>query len=166
MSAENASPTTPFLLRVAENLDPRVLLPALLLTGVGLTSLASTRSDLVGTQVSGIVVGVAAATALVLLPYKTVLRLAWPVWIASLLLLKDFRLIGKPVPRLDVPAKIRGAAVYGIDVRVPGMLHAVVARPPALGGKVARFDAARALAVPGGRKVVEVPSGVAVVLPE
>ena len=76
---------------------------------------------------------------------------------------KDFTLIGKAVPRLDTPSKTRGAAVFGIDVRVPGMLHAVVARPPALGGKVARFDAAAAMAVPGVRKVVEVPSGVAVV---
>ncbi len=75
---------------------------------------------------------------------------------------KDFTLIGKPVPRLDTPQKTRGAAVFGIDVRVPGMLHAVVARPPALGGKVIRFDAARAMAMPGVRKVVEVPSGVAV----
>ena len=75
---------------------------------------------------------------------------------------KDFTLIGKPVPRLDTPPKTRGAAVFGIDVRVPGMLHAVVARPPSLGGKVVRFDAARAMAVPGVRKVVEVPSGVAV----
>ncbi len=75
---------------------------------------------------------------------------------------KDFTLIGKPVPRLDTPPKTRGAAVFGIDVRVPGMLHAVVARPPSLGGKVAGFDAARAKAVPGVRKVVEVPSGVAV----
>ncbi len=75
---------------------------------------------------------------------------------------RDFTLIGKAVPRLDTPPKSRGAAVFGIDVRVPGMLHAVVARPPALEGKVARFDAAKALAVPGVRKVVEVPSGVAV----
>lgn len=87
MSVESASPSTPFLLRVAENLDPRVVLPALLLTGVGLTSLASTRSDLVGTQLSGVVVGIAAATALMLLPYKTVMQLAWPAWIASILLL-------------------------------------------------------------------------------
>ena len=75
---------------------------------------------------------------------------------------KDFTLIGKAVPRLDTPPKVRGQAIFGIDVRVPGMLHGVVARPPTLGGKVTRFDAARALAVPGVRKVVEVPSGVAV----
>ncbi|HEU4381906.1 MAG TPA: xanthine dehydrogenase family protein molybdopterin-binding subunit [Anaeromyxobacteraceae bacterium] len=76
---------------------------------------------------------------------------------------KAFRLIGRKVPRLDTPAKTRGAAVFGIDVRVPGMRFAVVARPPVLGGKVAGYDAKAALAVPGVRKVVEVPSGVAVV---
>ena len=76
---------------------------------------------------------------------------------------KDYTLIGKPVPRLDTPAKTRGAATFGIDVRIPGMLHAAVARPPSLGGKVARFDAAKAMAIPGVKKVVEVPTGVAVV---
>ena len=75
---------------------------------------------------------------------------------------RDFALIGKPIPRLDTPAKTRGAATFGIDVRIPGMLHAAVARSAALGGKVARFDAAKALAVPGVKKVVEVPTGVAV----
>ena len=76
---------------------------------------------------------------------------------------KDYTLIGKPVPRLDTPEKTRGAATFGIDVRIPGMLHAAVARPPSLGGKVARFDASKAMAIPGVKKVVEVPTGVAVV---
>jgi isoquinoline 1-oxidoreductase beta subunit len=76
---------------------------------------------------------------------------------------KKFRLIGKRVPRLDTPPKVRGEAVFGLDVRVPGMLHATVARPPVRGGKVKGFDAAAAAKVPGVRKVVEVPSGVAVV---
>lgn len=76
---------------------------------------------------------------------------------------KKFRLIGKRVPRLDTPPKVRGEAVFGIDVRVPGMLHATVARPPVRGGKVKGFDAAAAGKVPGVRKVVEVPSGVAVI---
>jgi isoquinoline 1-oxidoreductase beta subunit len=76
---------------------------------------------------------------------------------------KDYTLIGKTVPRLDTPAKTRGAATFGIDVRIPGMLHAAVARPPALGGKVATFDRAKAMAIPGVKMVVEVPSGVAVV---
>jgi isoquinoline 1-oxidoreductase beta subunit len=76
---------------------------------------------------------------------------------------KDFRLIGKKVARLDTPAKTRGAAVFGLDVRVPGMRYAVVARPPVHGGKVAGFDAPAALAVPGVKMVLEVASGVAVV---
>jgi isoquinoline 1-oxidoreductase beta subunit len=75
----------------------------------------------------------------------------------------DWRLIGKKVPRLDTPDKVRGRARFGLDVRVPGMRFATVARPPVVGGKVASFDAARAKAVRGVRKVVEVPSGVAVV---
>jgi len=75
----------------------------------------------------------------------------------------DWRLVGTKVPRLDTPDKIRGRARFGIDVRVPGLRFAVVARPPVVGGKVARYDAAKAKAVPGVRHVVEVPSGVAVV---
>ncbi len=76
---------------------------------------------------------------------------------------EDWRLIGRKVPRLDTPDKVRGRARFGLDVRVPGMRFAAVARPPVLGGKVAGFDAARARAVPGVLQVVEVPSGVAVV---
>ena len=76
---------------------------------------------------------------------------------------KDWRLIGKKVPRLDTPDKVTGRARFGIDVRLPGLRFAVVARPPVVGGKVASFDAAKAKAVPGVRHVVEVPSGVAVV---
>lgn len=80
--------------------------------------------------------------------------------------LKDpakFQLIGKRVPRLDTPDKVRGRATFGIDVRVPGMLHAAIARPPVLGGEVKRYDAAAAGRIAGVRKVVQVPSGVAVV---
>jgi isoquinoline 1-oxidoreductase beta subunit len=75
----------------------------------------------------------------------------------------DFRLIGRRVPRLDTPDKIRGRAVFGIDVRVPGLLHAAVARPPVRGGAVKGYDRAAALRVPGVRQVAEVPSGVAVI---
>jgi len=66
---------------------------------------------------------------------------------------KDFELIGHPVPRVDVPAKVNGGAQFGLDVRVPGMLFAVVARCPTFGGKAAHFDAATAKAVPGVRDV-------------
>lgn len=74
-----------------------------------------------------------------------------------------FRILGRRVPRVDTPDKVNGRAVYGIDVRVPGMLYAAVARCPVFGGRVARFDPAPALAVPGVRRVVEISRGVAVV---
>jgi isoquinoline 1-oxidoreductase beta subunit len=76
---------------------------------------------------------------------------------------KEWKLIGKPMKRLDTPEKITGRAQFGIDVRFPGMLTAVVARPPVFGGTVKSFDAGAAKAVPGVRKVVQVPTGVAVV---
>jgi isoquinoline 1-oxidoreductase beta subunit len=73
------------------------------------------------------------------------------------------KLLGKPLHRLDSPAKINGTAVFGIDVTAPGMLTAVIARPPVFGGKVKSFDAAMALAVPGVKQVVAVDAGVAVI---
>ena len=74
----------------------------------------------------------------------------------------DWKVIGTPTRRLDTPEKITGRAVFGLDVRLPGMLTAVVAHSPTFGGKVKRFDPAAARAVPGVRAVFEVPSGVAV----
>jgi isoquinoline 1-oxidoreductase subunit beta len=76
---------------------------------------------------------------------------------------KDFKLIGKRVARLETPPKVDGAAVYGLDVKTPGALVAVVARCPVFGGRVRRFDASRAKAVPGVRDVVAIDSGLAVV---
>jgi isoquinoline 1-oxidoreductase beta subunit len=75
---------------------------------------------------------------------------------------KDFTLIGKPIHRLDTPLKVDGTAQFGLDVYVPGMLTAVVARAPVLGGKVASCNADKAKAVPGVINVLQVPSGVAV----
>src|SRR5260370_24899509 len=80
--------------------------------------------------------------------------------------LKDsqaFKLIGTPVKRLDTPEKINGQAVFGIDVKNPGMLSAVVARAPVFGAKVKSFDDSRGRNMPGVRKIAAVPSGVAVV---
>jgi len=76
---------------------------------------------------------------------------------------KDFTLVGKPTRRLDTPSKTNGTAQFGLDVIVPGMLTAVVARPPVFGGKVAKVDAREALKVPGVKAVEQVPSGVAVI---
>jgi isoquinoline 1-oxidoreductase subunit beta len=76
---------------------------------------------------------------------------------------KDFKLIGKPTKRLDTPEKVNGKAIFGLDVSVPGMLVAVVARPPVFGGKVKHFDSAKAKAIPGVKHVVEIDRGVTVV---
>lgn len=70
----------------------------------------------------------------------------------------ELRMAGRPMPLLDGPAYVTGTAVFGADIRLPGMLIAVVARPPVVGGKVVRFDATRALAVPGVKKVLELPA--------
>jgi isoquinoline 1-oxidoreductase beta subunit len=76
---------------------------------------------------------------------------------------KAFRLLGRRIARLDVPEKVDGSAGFGLDVRVPGMLVAMVARCPTFGGKVKSHDPAPALAVRGVRKVVAVPAGIAVI---
>ena len=76
---------------------------------------------------------------------------------------KAWRLVGKPTRRLDAPEKLTGKAVFGIDVKLPGLRTAVVARGPVFGAKVRSFDATKARAVPGVEQVVQVPSGVAVV---
>ena len=75
----------------------------------------------------------------------------------------NFRLIGKPLARLDTPAKVNGAAIFGLDVTLPGLLTAQVARSPVIGGKLKAYDARAALAINGVRHVVQIDSGVAVV---
>ncbi|GAB4358007.1 MAG: xanthine dehydrogenase family protein molybdopterin-binding subunit [Methylohalobius crimeensis] len=75
---------------------------------------------------------------------------------------EDFVYIGKYVPRKD-DGKTDGSAVFTFDIKLPGMLVAVVAHPPRFGAKVRSFDAGKAQAVDGVVKVVEIPQGVAVV---
>ncbi|MGO8792351.1 MAG: molybdopterin cofactor-binding domain-containing protein, partial [Terriglobia bacterium] len=70
---------------------------------------------------------------------------------------KSFRFIGKPIPRVDTPSKVEGTAVFGIDVRTPGMLFAVIARCPHFGGDLVTCDDTTAKAVPGVRRVFRVP---------
>jgi isoquinoline 1-oxidoreductase subunit beta len=80
--------------------------------------------------------------------------------------LKDpsmFTIVGKPTKRVDTPKKVNGTAEFGIDVRLPGMLHASVEHCPVFGGKVASFDATKAKAIPGVKDVIQIPTGVAVV---
>jgi isoquinoline 1-oxidoreductase subunit beta len=72
----------------------------------------------------------------------------------------QFRLLGKRQKRVDAAAIVHGRAQYGVDVRLPGMLVAAIARCPYLGGKVASFNKAQAMAIPGVRHVVQVHSGI------
>jgi isoquinoline 1-oxidoreductase beta subunit len=77
---------------------------------------------------------------------------------------KDWKLIGKPVKRLDTMGKLTGAQVYGADLKLPGMLNAAIKDCPVFGGKVKSFEAARVKGMPGVRHVVPVgDSAVAVV---
>lgn len=75
---------------------------------------------------------------------------------------KDFRLLGKPMRRLDTPGKVNGSAKFGIDAHVPGLLVAVMARAPQPGAKPARVDDSKAKAVKGVKSVLTIPTGVAV----
>jgi isoquinoline 1-oxidoreductase subunit beta len=75
----------------------------------------------------------------------------------------QWRLLGKPVRRLDSPEKVTGQAQFGLDVQFPGLRTALVERAPVFGATVKSFDASAARAVPGVEQVVQVPSGVAVV---
>ncbi len=69
----------------------------------------------------------------------------------------DFRIVGTSLPRVDVQEKIDGTGKFGLDVRVPGMLYAVIARCPTFAGKLAKFDDTKAKAVPGVRHIFAVP---------
>jgi isoquinoline 1-oxidoreductase beta subunit len=76
---------------------------------------------------------------------------------------KQFRVIGKPVKRLDTRDKVTGRAQFGLDTRLPGMVYAVIERCPVFGGKVVSFDATKTKAVPGVKDVIRLSAGVAVV---
>lgn len=72
----------------------------------------------------------------------------------------EYKLIGKPLRRLDTPMKTNGTAVFGLDKEIPGMLHAAVERNPRLRGKVKSFDDTAARKVPGVKQVLKVRMGV------
>jgi isoquinoline 1-oxidoreductase subunit beta len=75
---------------------------------------------------------------------------------------KDYRLIGKPIPRLDIPGKVDGSAQYGMDVQLPDLRVATIMAAPARGGKLESVDPAPALAITGVEKVIQLDSSVAV----
>ncbi|HEX7840472.1 MAG TPA: molybdopterin cofactor-binding domain-containing protein, partial [Kofleriaceae bacterium] len=76
---------------------------------------------------------------------------------------KDWKWIGKSIDRLDARAKVDGSGVYGIDVALPGLVTAVIVRPPVRGATLSRLDATAARARKGVLDVITLPQGVAVV---
>ncbi|TXD96703.1 xanthine dehydrogenase family protein molybdopterin-binding subunit [Mitsuaria sp. TWR114] len=94
------------------------------------------------------------------LGYGALAQAAFAEPVPASVALKDpsqFKLIGKPVNRLDARAKSSGRQDFGIDLQLPGQRSVVMVHPPVFGGRVARFDAAPALAVPGVEEVLQVP---------
>jgi len=97
--------------------------------------------------------------------FGSLVKIASALPVPAHVVLKDpsrFTLIGTRPARVDVPAKCNGTAQFSLDVTMPHLLVALLARPPQFGATVASFDPAAALAVPGVVKVVQVPRGVAV----
>src|SRR5579883_482646 len=77
---------------------------------------------------------------------------------------KDWKIAGKPLKRLDTAPKLNGSQIYGIDLKLPGMLNAAIKDCPVTGGKLASFDDSKVKSMPGVKKVVRVgETGVAVV---
>lgn len=76
---------------------------------------------------------------------------------------KDFTLIGKPTKRLDSPEKVDGTAMFGLDVRLPGMVYAAIVNSPVFGGTLASVDDTHAKQIPGVTQVVKIDNAVAVI---
>lgn len=79
---------------------------------------------------------------------------------------KDWKIAGKPLPRLDTAPKLDGSLVYGADLKLPGLLNAAIRACPVFGGKVVRFDAAKVQAMPGVRRVLQVGDDAVAVVAE
>jgi isoquinoline 1-oxidoreductase beta subunit len=86
------------------------------------------------------------------------LAAATPPGTVTLKSAKDWKLIGKPAPRLDLPQKVDGSARFGIDVRVPDMKFAVVRLCPMIGGSPGAINAQAALGMPGVERIVMLPA--------
>jgi isoquinoline 1-oxidoreductase subunit beta len=84
-------------------------------------------------------------------------------WKPELKLHDRFTIVGRRIPRHDVPAKTLGTAVFGIDVQIPGLLVATVVHAPVIGAALESFDASRAMKIPGVRRVFPISNGLAVV---
>ena len=111
---------------------------------------------------NGIVIGPSGQRA----AYTTLLAAAATMPVPADVTLKtpdQYRIMGTRQRRLDIKGKTNGTAMYGMDVKLPGMKYASIERPLQIGGKLVSFDASAALAYPGVRKVVPVSAGVAVI---
>jgi isoquinoline 1-oxidoreductase beta subunit len=75
----------------------------------------------------------------------------------------EWKLLGRSLPRVELPAKVNGTAIFGLDFKVPGMVYAAVKQSPVFGGKLTGFDKASVTGMPGVIDVVPIPNGVAVV---
>jgi len=95
MTSDVAAPRTNGPLDLVRRLDARVVVPALLLVAAGVWSIAAANADVVGQQVRWCAVGVAAACALTVVPYRRILDLAWPVWGASIAMLVAVLVFGQ-----------------------------------------------------------------------
>ena len=81
-----------------------------------------------------------------------------PSYTPKLKELSDYKIMGKPVQRLDIPSKVDGSAMFALDIRLPGMVYATVTRSPVFGGKVVSVDDAAARAVNGVLDVIPLPA--------
>ena len=75
----------------------------------------------------------------------------------------EFQVIGNPQRSIGVEKKVNGTLGYGMDVKVPGAMTAVVAHPPSFGAQITHFDSSTALAIPGVLEVLRIPTGIAVI---
>ena len=76
---------------------------------------------------------------------------------------EQWKLLGKPLPRVDNPAKVDGSTIFGLDFKIPEMVYAVIKNIPVFGGKLSRIDRSSVSGMPGLIDVCEVPGGVAVI---
>ena len=77
---------------------------------------------------------------------------------------KDWKIIGKSMRRVDIPASVNGTQKYGVDTQLPGMVYAAIAQSPVFGGKVKSFDASKVQSRRGIQKVLTIDDGAAVVV--
>ncbi len=78
--------------------------------------------------------------------------------------MRDWKIAGKPLKRVDTAGKLNGSLVYAIDVKLPGMLNAAIKDCPVFGGKLASFDGAKALKMPGVKSVIRVDASAVAVI--